>query len=563
MSSHPTSSSPSPYEALPLSYGEIRVLEVAAASGDEILECTLERISLLDHPVPCYETISYCWGPHRDPSTIKLNGHLVEVPASSEAAVRRMRLRDRPRVLWIDAICIDQSSMTERSAQVAFMATVYSTAKQNLVYLGEDHKDMAVRGIKALEDVMDDMRAETADFTLAWETMSNLETGSWSISNEPFSASIDFEALEALFSHHWFSFGNGVGLRCASEMFKILYPHSRWVSTRGHLATMFMTIRQSEKSEPKDSIFAILGLLDKDTSLENSQAALLKVDYTKPLSSVLRDATRYALCQGGGLSPFNMIDHDFDVLNDPQSFPTWAIRADLQREAWDAVLLPNHFNASGGLEAPSLLEDVSFGEEVLLLEGLAVDEIYQTTASCLRSTWETYEDFHEWLISVKGIVLRHCNIPSQEELFLATTFTLVAGSTYHGMRAQSSDLHVLVEYFKSLTVCENAGAAGGIGIKNGFDLAVTRSIYDDSRVDYCLDRRFFVTGAGRVGIGPRCMQPGDVVVVLRGGRWPFIMRKKGDDYWLLGAAYVHGIMDGEVVQLHNARGGSEEVFHVR
>ena len=356
---------------------------------------------------------------------------------------------------------------------------------------------------------------------------------------------------------------NCVGLRCAYELFGLLYPDHRFASRREDLANMFVTIRQFEKSEPKDGIFAILGLLDQDTSLENSQAALLEVDYAKSLSSVLRDATRHALCQGGNLYPFDMIDHDFDVLDDPQSFPTWAIRADLKRGAWDTLLLPNRFNASGSLEAPSLLEDVSFGEEVLLLEGLAVDEIYQTSASCLKSTWEICEEFHEWLISVRGLILRHCNVASQEELFLATAFTLVAGSTRGGGRAQSSDVQVLLEYLKSLTVCENAGASGGVGIKNGFDLAATRSIYDDFRVDYCLDRRFLVTSAGHVGIGPRCMQHEDVVVVLRGGKLPLILRKKGDGYWVIGAAYVHGIMDGEAVQLHKARGGSEEVFHVR
>ena len=114
-----------------------------------------------------------------------------------------MRLSDRPRVLWIDAICIDQSSTTERNAQVAFMATVYSAAKHNLIYLGEDDDDMANRGLKALEDVMDDMRVATAGFTLMWETIRN-EAGAKLISIEPFSASVDIEALEALFSHHWF-----------------------------------------------------------------------------------------------------------------------------------------------------------------------------------------------------------------------------------------------------------------------------------------------------------------------------------------------------------------------
>ncbi|KAI4640794.1 hypothetical protein J4E93_008386 [Alternaria ventricosa] len=204
MSKNATSRSQSPYEALPLSHGEIRVLKVALGSGDDIIKCKMKRISLRTWRVRTYETISYCWGAPRDPSTIELNGHLTKVPASSEAAVRRMRLSDRPRVLWIDAICIDQSSTTERSTQVAFMGTVYSTAKHNLVYLGEDDDNMADRGMKALEVVADDMRAATADFTLVWETIRNENTGVIVSSNEPFSADVDFESLEALFNHHWF-----------------------------------------------------------------------------------------------------------------------------------------------------------------------------------------------------------------------------------------------------------------------------------------------------------------------------------------------------------------------
>jgi len=84
------------------------------------------------------------------------------------------------------------------------MATVYSTAKHNLIYLGEDDDDMAEIATKALGDVMDDMRAATADFTLMWQTIYNKDTGAHLFSNEPFSASVDYEALEALYNHHWF-----------------------------------------------------------------------------------------------------------------------------------------------------------------------------------------------------------------------------------------------------------------------------------------------------------------------------------------------------------------------
>jgi hypothetical protein len=203
MSLHTTACSPAHYEPLDPSLKEIRVLEVAPGVGDAVVECTMKRISLLDDPVPVYETISYCWGPPRAPSTIKLNGHLTSVPASSETAIRRMRLSDRPRTLWIDAICIDQSSVTERGEQVAFMSAVYRGAMRNLIYLGEDD-GMARRSVKAVQDVITDMRTATADLTMLSATIFPGGRGILVASNEGFGQDIDFEALESLFSLSWF-----------------------------------------------------------------------------------------------------------------------------------------------------------------------------------------------------------------------------------------------------------------------------------------------------------------------------------------------------------------------
>lgn len=67
-----------------------------------------------------------------------------------------------------------------------------------------------------------------------------------------------------------------------------------------------------------------------------------------------------------------------------------------------------------------------------------------------------------------------------------------------------------------------------------------------------------------MGIGPRSMQPNDIVVVLRGGNTPFILRKGIDEqYHLVGEAYVHGILKGEAVRLAKARGEEEIVFPLR
>jgi hypothetical protein len=193
-----------PYIKLDSNLKEIRVLEVAPGTGFNAVTCTLKHISLLDDKVPCYETISYCWGSTGAKKIIRLNGSLIWVPSSSEAAVRRMRFSDKPRVLWIDAICIDQSSQSEKGEQVAFMSTIYSTAKQNLVYLGEDDAGSAERAAKSVQSLVSEMRAEVGDVEALFDTLHSRKREG-SISIKEFNPDVNFSALERLFNLAWFT----------------------------------------------------------------------------------------------------------------------------------------------------------------------------------------------------------------------------------------------------------------------------------------------------------------------------------------------------------------------
>lgn len=60
-------------------------------------------------------------------------------------------------------------------------------------------------------------------------------------------------------------------------------------------------------------------------------------------------------------------------------------------------------------------------------------------------------------------------------------------------------------------------------------------------------RRFAVTSSdGYYVIGPEALRDADTIVILRGGRTPFVIREVEDGLWkLLGECYVHGIMNGE------------------
>ena len=64
-----------------------------------------------------------------------------------------------------------------------------------------------------------------------------------------------------------------------------------------------------------------------------------------------------------------------------------------------------------------------------------------------------------------------------------------------------------------------------------------------------LERRAWLSDTGFVGLGPPAMLEGDVVVVFRGSPVANVLRRIGDrGRWVLvGEAYVHGVMDGELV----------------
>ena len=115
---------------------EIRLLALDPASAFENpLVGSLSHAFLADSGD--FECLSYTWGEIGVAGTMHLSGHEFCIYESVDAALRRLRHDSEVRVLWLDAICINQEDNAEKSIQVPLMRQIYQQARQVCVYLGE------------------------------------------------------------------------------------------------------------------------------------------------------------------------------------------------------------------------------------------------------------------------------------------------------------------------------------------------------------------------------------------------------------------------------------------
>jgi hypothetical protein len=108
---------------------EIRLLQLEPGSGSDPIKCSLIHARLEESPT--YDALSYMWGEEHATRSYMLQlegGRALGVRENLGNALRYMKLKDEVRVLWVDAVCINQADDGERGHQVAQMGMIYSQA---------------------------------------------------------------------------------------------------------------------------------------------------------------------------------------------------------------------------------------------------------------------------------------------------------------------------------------------------------------------------------------------------------------------------------------------------
>ncbi|AEO69925.1 uncharacterized protein THITE_2033124, partial [Thermothielavioides terrestris NRRL 8126] len=107
-----------------------------------------------------YEALSYTWGDASSPLSIRLDKQDFKVTANLHAALTVLRLPTEPRILWIDAICINQHDNAEKAFQVPLMGMIYSRAATVNIWLGPEE---AGGGPNSIFDILDKTKLAGVD----------------------------------------------------------------------------------------------------------------------------------------------------------------------------------------------------------------------------------------------------------------------------------------------------------------------------------------------------------------------------------------------------------------
>lgn len=134
-----------------------------------------------------YEALSWTWGKADDKFAILINEggttYKKRVRKELALALKYLRKPGKERVLWIDAICVNQDDLDERNQQVQMMSRIYTRSEQVCVWLGEADRDSEI-AINFIRDEIRELRnfdtiSSNTQYSKQWRALMSLMQREW------------------------------------------------------------------------------------------------------------------------------------------------------------------------------------------------------------------------------------------------------------------------------------------------------------------------------------------------------------------------------------------------
>lgn len=567
------------HERLSEAVTEIRLLE--CVSGDSTFK--LHHFPL--NETPPYFALSYHWGDPEPQHDISVNSMQLSITRNLTKALTTMfsprfseelgpiwSETDRI-LLWVDAICIDQDNVQEKNIQVPLMSEIYKRAKGAIGYIGSpsanrdpSHPIRAMirrAGVGKIEEnskVIDNDATEFLSspfFRRAWITQEAVLSPQfmcvYGSDQDCVSLSLDYlgSLIQTIQTPGRGSPEQGlilndlenVGPAIMQIYVRAQLRSSLNLSPEGiNIVKLLSLTRPAKATDQRDKVYSLVGLMTPQDRQK------IHIDYSEH-NTVAEVYTAIAKILIDSPDCMRMLSHAGISRNFPQ-LPTWV--PDWSTEP-RYPLDYRHYRSCGDTNAAvTISED---GRQ-LHLRGLLFGRIkvvsprmeYLNNVIVDGPDGRTITEKHHVLIGLEETIYQFCRFSEMEHGRLP------------GLGTESEIIS------KTLT------ADRGMGDRRA--TPEDQKFYDNFAAQYPRDgpettdpdplayypfmisaqhcnggRRTCYTNSAHVGLVPDDAQQGDWIAIFPGAELPFVIRNvKENVFQLIGHAYVHWAMDGELLQ---------------
>ncbi|KAJ4988557.1 heterokaryon incompatibility protein [Stagonosporopsis vannaccii] len=588
------------YAALDLAQRQIRLLHLHPGQPEENVGCHFSIISLDSHDTE-YEALSYVWGDPTQRRAVHIEGISISVTYNLWQALDGLRYHDRERVIWADALCIDQSNKDERASQVSLMRSIYTQASSVEVWLGDFYdsevaleflNDFAAQYPTASYDYLEmdfntafkpidivtnwkarkALRLRSAMATLAmrpwfdrtWTVQeiflakkSTLHCGPHAVDGGVFLQAVDHLAMH----HHIGCCAVVLPTEWRAGLYNFFVPvHSLrdFKNYRMDFLTCVANFRSRDATDPRDKIWGLMAL-DVEGMIKFAPP-----NYQLTVEQVFESFVLSIIRLTSNLDVFSHLRTDLEQnLELPSFVPDWSLRlTKLHREVgpWSIrYRILDLYGAAHPTEA-----DCKARPGILAIRGIVVDTIVRIASFTLAELRYLGGTPAAWNLVLDELLKVGKVPPKDKDRDLARREAFWMTMCAETMRRFEPIAPEHRSYYPrfSDSYCRIDGIEAALHEDfehqlrtnhntQGLNGTLGRPLLDsmNTAMEHAHSgRRFIFTQEGRMGLVPVHAREGDVVAVLTGGHVPIILRTGNGFYTVVGDSFVQGIMDGQAMR---------------
>ena len=569
------------YRPLNVKKGEIRLLELLPFTTNNLGLSTASKpvvrfkYQTLDSHDP-YEALSYTWGDPRKRDTVQVESDTnFVVRANLASALQDLQLPTEARLIWIDALSINQKDTAERSEQVKLMRSIYETAAvvRSWIDLEIDLQSPAFLKLHSLSDdaAVKDLGNDATLWSPVREVLTNeywsriwvqqevAYAKEWTVQCRRTAVSsaalMIFATLLVL--RMWGFFTDPLVDKSAwksimpTPLRALLYrskPHDSAQSFYGPLTRALRDCRLLQSTDARDKIYAMLGMVD---GLEDGD---IDVNYELSAEQVYIEVAR--LCIERYESVAFLCEASLENTAKERSLPSW-LPDWTQLPRIESFVPLSSKTSYQPITSPVRSEVPAIYSRKLHVTGFRIDKVHDLLPEIQEEAlWHGELDLRRLIVKFRSFNAVKDAVEAFDELDVETLAYfrdsyLVRVLT--GADSRDTEPPRFERYVTLFATLLEASSLEEDEALRSFSAIINAHPDDVGDVvhymqESCKGRCFSFTSDCDMALVPEPAQVGDEIWIVFGCPAPVTLRCTGDEYLVIGEAYLNDVTNGEAME---------------